>query len=414
MSSSALDIPLYGKQFDFVNTNVHYAAMVGGIGSGKSLAGCVRGLLASQGYVGGSRIETPNLGVITAPTYPMLRDATIRTFRDVAGDFIKDYNRGEHTMLMRNGSEILFRSTTDPELLRGPSIRWWFGDEAALYRELVWRIMMGRLRQHGQRGFAWLATTPKGRNWIWQKFIQKRRRAFRIWKVKTWENPFLDPDFVLDLMEEYTGDFALQELEGEFIAFEGLIYAEFSRDTHVTTKTFSPSDFVYTVAGVDWGFAKPGVIKIGGVDGDGRITMVHEEYARRRRIEEWVNIAVQLRDIWGVETWYCDPSEPDYIRKFQDAGLRAEGANNEVNPGIQAVKNRLVVREDGRPRLMQTVGCVYTATEYEQYQWMENKDGIRDQPKKANDHCMDTDRYAVMGVEGQPRGEVSMGAKRYA
>ena len=63
----------------------------------------------------------------------------------------------------------------NPERLRGPNISWWHGDESALYEVSVWRIMIGRLRQYGRLGYAWLTTTPKGRNWIYQEFIQQTR-----------------------------------------------------------------------------------------------------------------------------------------------------------------------------------------------------------------------------------------------
>lgn len=399
---TSLDFQLYGKQFDFLTCDARAVSYVGGIGAGKTLAGSVRALLASQGQIGSHRIPTPNLGVVTAPTYPMLRDATVRTFIEVAGDLIAEHNKSEATMKMVNGSEILFRSTEHPERLRGPTISWWFGDEAALYTERVWKIMLGRLRQYGQRGFAWLATTPKGRNWIWQKFVQAGRASYALFTVATWENPFLSDDYILSLMEEYSGDFARQELEGEFVGFEGLIYPAFDRLTHVVSS--EPARFVYTAAGVDWGFAHPGVILVGGVDGDGRVHIVHEEYQRRRRIEEWVEVAKQLRDTWGIQAWYCDPSEPDYIKAFKNAGLRGVSeANNAVNPGIQEVSNRLVRRADGRARLTLAPGCVWTAAEFEQYQWAENRDGLRDEPKKANDHALDALRYLAMGVSGKER-----------
>lgn len=401
---AALDIELYGPQYDFVTDPAHYSAFVGGIGSGKTVSGSARGLAASQGYIGASRVRTPNLGIITAPTYPMLRDATLRTFLELAGDLVRDYNRSESRVLMRNGSEILFRSTEHPERLRGPSISWWYGDEAALYLPKVWQIMIGRLRQYGQHGWAWITTTPKGRNWIWQKFVQAVRKGYKLFRAHTQDNPYLHAEFVAGLLEEYVGDFAAQELAGEFVAFEGLIYSEFNRVAHVTTAR--PAHFKEVVAGVDWGYMNPGVILVYGVDGDGRMWGLWEEYQRQRRIEEWANTALELRDIFKINRFFCDPSEPDYIDAFTEKGCKAEPANNAVNPGIQAVKKRLVVRGDGKPRIIYPPEFVWTMTEKEQYQWKPNPQGaLTDQPMKANDHCQDAERYAVMGVdEGQDEG----------
>ena len=81
----AINVQLYQQQLDFLLADDHYLAMVAGLGSGKSVVGAVRALLATQGQIGSQRITTPNLGIVTAPTFPMLRDATIRTFLDIAG-----------------------------------------------------------------------------------------------------------------------------------------------------------------------------------------------------------------------------------------------------------------------------------------------------------------------------------------
>jgi len=407
------EIELYGPQFEFVGAAEHYLAFVGGIGSGKTLSGCARGIAASLGMIGEQRIRTPNLGIVTAPTYPMLRDATLRTFLEMAGELVRDFNKSELRVTMRNGSEILFRSTEHPERLRGPSITWWYGDEAALYLPNVWQIMLGRLRQFGLHGWAWLTTTPKGRNWIWQKFVQAARKGYRLLKASTLDNPYLDTGFVQGLIDEFVGDFAAQELYGEFVAFEGLIYSEFERGRHITTAR--PAGFSSVVAGVDWGFTNPGVITVFGVDADKRMWGLHEEYRRQRRIEEWALVAKELRDMYGIGQFFCDPSEPDYIKAFQAQGCKAVAANNEVNSGIQRVKNRLVTRPDGKPRLILSPGFVWAASEFEQYQWKPAKgDGYRDEPMKANDHVMDSIRYAVMGVETGERRPITATAERYA
>lgn len=394
-----LQVDLYGKQYDFVADSRRFVGLLGGIGSGKSIAGAARAASASMGYIGNTRILVPNTGMVTAPVYNTLRDATIPAFRDVCSDLIADMNTTPPINAhMINGSTIFFRSADQPELLRGPSLAWWWGDEAALYHRDVWRIMIGRLRQGGKLGYAWLSTTPKGRNWLYQEFVQKDRLHYQLYKVATWQNPFIDPDYYQALLDSYTGDFARQELEGDFVAFEGLIYSTFDRDTHVTTRAFPPQ-YSMVVAGVDWGFANPGVIVVYGVDSDGRMWGLHEEYQRRRRIEEWAELAKQLVEQYGVEYFFCDPSEPDFINQFQMLGANAVAAENEVWLGIQSVQNRLTVQGDGLSRIIYPPSFVNTASEYEQYQWAEHKDGLHDKPKKVNDHTMDATRYASVGVD---------------
>lgn len=396
----ATQITLHKKQGMFVGTQAHHAAFVAGIGSGKSVAGAVRCVLASQGYIGRQqKLATPNLGIVTAPTYSMLADASIRVFLEVAGDAVKRfYKSPELRALMVNGSEVLFRSTDNPDRLRGPSISYWWGDEAAMYDALVRKIMVGRLRQFGQLGYDWITTTPRGRNWVWQTFVRdaEGNREYFIQHATTAENVFLSSEIIAAWEKEYVGDFARQELAGEFIAFSGLVYSEFDRVLHTTTS--QPQTWVQAIAGVDWGFANPGVIVVGLVDSDGRVHIAHEEYQRQRQIDEWAAVAKQLRDTWGIQTFYCDPSEPDYIRKFVEAGCRAVQANNTVTTGIQAVKARLVKQGDNRPRLTLHTSCANTISEFEMYQWSENKHGMQDAPVKAHDHALDALRYLCMGL----------------
>lgn len=399
--TEATPIQLYGAQHDFVFSTAHYAAFVAGIGSGKSYAGAVRATMASMGHIGNESIPTPNLGIVTAPTYSILRDASFRSFMDVADEYVADVNRSNFIVTMVNGSEVLFRTASDPEKMRGPNAAWWWGDEAAMYDPRVWRIMIGRLRQFGRRGYAWPTTTPHGRNWLYQEFIAQRREDYAVFTASTRHNPFVDDAFVRSLEESYAGDFARQELDAEFVAFEGLVYLEFQRDVHVTTTL--PERFTRTIAGVDWGYANPGVILVFGVDYDGRLWLIHEAYERQKRIEEWASLARQLRDTYQIEAFFCDPAEPDYLKAFEKAGCDVQRATNDVMPGIQEVKSTLVVRGNGKPGLFVYADALNTIAEFEQYQWLEARDGIRDQPRKMNDHAMDALRYAILGARVKPK-----------
>jgi PBSX family phage terminase large subunit len=342
----------------------------------------------------------------------MLRDATLRAFLELAGATVSAFNKNEMIVHLRNGSEVLFRTASEPDRLRGPSISWWFGDEAALCDVRAYEIMLGRLRQFGKMGYAWIATTPKGRNWVWQLFVQAPTASRRLYRATSADNVYLDPAVLEVWRGAYAGDFARQELGGEFVAFEGLIYPEFRREIHVSE--LLPERWRYTVAGVDWGYANPGVILVFAVDSDGRMFQVAEYYQRQRRVEEWVEIALQARRTWNIETFYCDPAEPDFIAAFRDAGLPAEEANHAVQAGLQAVKNRLVVQGDHSPRLMVHSSCVHTIAEFESYQWAQNRYGVKDQPLKANDHCMDALRYAVMGADYSLGESLEAARLRYA
>jgi hypothetical protein len=63
-------------QWAFVYSPARFSFYVGGVGAGKTFAGAARAVLRM--------IEDPgSLGLIGAPTYPMLRDATLRAFLEL-------------------------------------------------------------------------------------------------------------------------------------------------------------------------------------------------------------------------------------------------------------------------------------------------------------------------------------------
>lgn len=374
-------IELYPAQDDFVACRDRFTALVGGIASGKSRAGCVKAFLRAS--------ERKTLGMITAPTYPMLRDATLRTFMELTREFVADFYKSEMLVTLVNGSEVLFRSADNPDRLRGPNLHWWFGDEAALYGPTVWPIMIGRLRADGRAGDAFLATTPRGRNWVYE-----RQGEIRLFRTRTRDNPYLAPEFVQSLEASYGGQFAAQELDGEFIAFEGLVYDDFERARHIQTQA---GPFVRYVAGVDEGYTNPAVILVAGVDGDGRAHVVEEFYQRRVLQGDVVAEAVRLHRDYKIEEFLVDPSAAGLSADLKRHGLPVRSAKNDVMPGIQTVKAALAVAGDGRPRLTLSPSCVNTIAEFEGYVWKEHKAaGFRDEPEKVNDHAMDTLRYILM------------------
>lgn len=362
-------IELYPQQYNFVCSEDMLSAFVGGIGSGKSFAGCVKTLKKAM--------QSKTVGMVTAPTYTMLRDATMRSFFDLAESAVLDFKKGEMTAILAPfGSEILFRSAENPDRLRGPNLHWWFGDEAAMYRPQVWDVMIGRLRAGGLMGSAWLASTPKGHNWLYR--ISKEISLFR---AKTKDNPYNAPEFYTTLARNYTGNFAAQELDGEFTKMEGLVYNTFDYPTHV--KRADRSQYKSFALTMDEGYTNPAVILVVGYDSDNRKHIFREFYETGKLQSEIVNTAVAWGREFDVDLVAVDEAAAGLIADLVDAGLPAEPRKGRVLDGIRNVQNHLVVQGDGRPRLTVDPDCKSVIHEFEMYSW---KDG-KDEPKKEDDHA---------------------------
>jgi hypothetical protein len=154
--------------------------------------------------------------VVVAPTYPMLRDATLATFLDLSrqAGVLVGFNKQEMVAKLSGGRTILFRSADDPDKLRGPNLGWFWLDEAALMKPLAWLVMIGRLRL--APGRAWVTTTPRGKDWLYREFTQGSDRYAMV-KASSRSNEWLPNDFVESLEHSYSDLFRRQEVEGEFV-----------------------------------------------------------------------------------------------------------------------------------------------------------------------------------------------------
>lgn len=396
MSDEKIQIELYGPQHDFVACEDRFTAFIGGVGSGKTYGGTVKAI---------GQMQRPTLGLVVAPTYPMLRDATLRTFTEITEPWMTDFHKAEMRAEMITGAEVLFRSADTPDRLRGPNLHWAWIDEGALCPDQTWEIVIGRLRAEGGAGPCWITTTPKGRNWVYD-----RQGQLTVFRAATGDNPYLDQAFIDSLQGAYSGLFARQELFGEFVAFEGLVYDEFDRGTHIK-ENLKP--FRRYLVGVDEGYTNPSVASVIGFDHDGRAHIVEEFYQRRVLQDVFVAVCAKIKDKYDPEAFYVDPSAAGLIAAMQRQGLPVAEADNEVNDGIQRVKARFMVQGDGKPRLTVAPRCANHINEFESYMWAKDRSGReKDKPVKENDHAMDAIRYVFNGLAGArpplPRVHVSI------
>jgi predicted phage terminase large subunit-like protein len=154
----------------------------------------------------------------------MLRDATYFTFMGLAREagIVKHERRSEMTVELVNGVQVLFRSSDDPDRLRGPNLGWFYADEIALMDEDIWPILIGRLREAPGRG--WGTTTPRGYNWTYNRFVRDATPDYAVIKASTESNTFLPPGFIGSLRQSYTASWQRQEIDGEWIEQQGPLF----------------------------------------------------------------------------------------------------------------------------------------------------------------------------------------------
>ena len=97
---------------------------------------------------------------------------------------------------------------------------WFWMDEGAESTGEAFEILQGCLRQAGYPHQAWITSTPKGHNWLYQK-VMTGNPDYKMITCSTRENFLLPLEFVKHLEESYRDDWALQEIEGQFVIVGG-------------------------------------------------------------------------------------------------------------------------------------------------------------------------------------------------
>lgn len=211
-------LPLYPAQAEFLDSPALFRGFVGGRGAGKSFIG---------GYDLLRRARRGRLYMAVAPTYPMLRDATLRGFLSVASTLgvPVHLNKSDMTASIPSaGVEVLFRSADDPERLRGPNLSGCWVDEASLTHRDTYDIAIATLREKGEQGWLSATFTPKGkRHWTYEVFGTGAPDT-SLTHARTGDNPFLPESFERTVRQQYTASFAAQELGGEFVDAAGLLF----------------------------------------------------------------------------------------------------------------------------------------------------------------------------------------------
>lgn len=388
------------KQVEFHEDSARFRAFVGGIGSGKTEAGV--GESVKQAL-----LQAGSRGAVVAPTYPMLKDVILPVFRErlsptlIDGGWSKGFNASDLRLRLVTGSEILFRSADKPDRLRGLNLAWFWIDEAALCHQLTWKILIGRLRQQGFIHRGWITTTPKGRNWVYRVFVEEATPNHSLIRATSHDNPYLTPEFLSDLERSYDDKFYRQEVLAEFVEFDGLVYAEFSREFHTAVK--GPDRYRRVVIGVDYGYTNPSAVLVVAVDEYERVWVIDEWYKRHRTQPEVADIVSEMVALYGADAVFVDPSAASLVAEIRQRRIAAKSANNDVLAGISKIRALLQKRPEGWVGLKVLRKCPYTISEFESYELEHSADGFKDKPKKINDHAMDALRYAVMGLFEKPR-----------
>ena len=307
------------QQSRFHKSDCKYRCYLGGLGSGKTYAGSQESVLLL--------LENPGLLMLIArQTIPELRDTTQRTFFEVLPkELIESFNKSENHLVLKNGSEVIFRSLDDPMKLKSLELGAFWIDEASETSEEVFLTLQGRLRQNkkGVNHICGFLTTnpPNVGHWIEKYFVDVGLPMYDLIKATTYENrEHLPEGYIEGLESSYPAQWAKKYLFGEF-GFTSAgkpVYPTFIEKIHVRdlrpywrdrdNRGQLPSLQIYR--GWDFGFNFPAVL-FTAVDSRGRWLWLREFVGRELTVH---TLAEKSKYISSVEfpnsnyMDYCDPA----------------------------------------------------------------------------------------------------------
>ena len=220
------------SQKRFHESAARFKGFSGPIGSGKSQALCQEAIRLSY-------LNPGRTGLIGAPTYPMLRDATQAALLEswTSNGIPHEFNKAENFLVMKDTrSKILFRAVEEFERLRGSNLAWFGLDELTYTSEEAWLRLEGRLRDPKAKRLCGFAVwTPKGYDWVYERFVAEPMDGLRGGdRRKPFENRHLleqVPDFYERLKSSYDARFYQQEVLGEYLHMHGgRVYHGFERE----------------------------------------------------------------------------------------------------------------------------------------------------------------------------------------
>lgn len=248
-----LDVNLSVPQFQLVNSNKRFPAMVAGFGSGKTQALVARALRLKFEF------WQQSVGYYL-PTYDLIKTIAIPRFQEVLASW--GYFENVHYSLNKSdswfdfapmgGGKIIMRTMDNPGRIIGYEVADSCCDELDTLKtenaKDVWRKIIARNRQKkpansdGYRPTNSVAvgTTPEGFRFVYETWEKNPpSEQYQLIRASTYSNRFnLPANYIEDLKDAYPSQLVEAYINGEFVNLtSGAVYPNYDRKLNFSTET---------------------------------------------------------------------------------------------------------------------------------------------------------------------------------
>jgi len=397
----------------FLLSSARYVGLIAGIGSGKTAAGAIKAI---------QKIQQNEDGIIVAPDFPQLSKSTFPEFMKWApmshcinAHLDHPFTQKKQLIFEINGvrSVVYYGGIEKESGWAGPNVNWAWFDEAARKRtRKAFDILAGRIRV-GKNPQLWITTTPAGVNhWLYDLFSGAifDPAAHKIMQEMGWKGKIvefftsstednkdnLDPFHYQMLMGMYSGRLAQQELHGQFVTMEDVVWEMF--DSRVGGRNITEDAEYHHGVPVEWwvddGFTEhhPRVILFAQIIPP-YVNVFDEYVARGELAEDSIDNALS-KGYAKPSVALVDSSAAEFISRLWRKDIDTVRATHDVEEGIKRVASWICDGNNvGHVRFHPR--CTYSRKEIPSYA----RNPTTGKVIKENDHVADCLRYGLWGKD---------------
>lgn len=398
-----LDYQPYDYQLAFHNDDSRFRIICGGRRSGKTKA-IIQEVIRHCLTLHGAK------AFAVAPTFGLAREVLFEEFMTHYDDLkpvIKDCHLSHMKVKFINNSILYFKGSDNPDSLRGRGLSMYIGDEAAFHKPDVWKLIV-RPALSDRKGKAILISTPNGKNWFHDKYIDNLN-----WKAYHWTtlmNPMISPEEIEDAKREMSDVDFRQEYLAEFLTRAGKVYDDFNEENIIDYIQNIDVNKYDIYLGMDFGFATITCACFIAVDRSTNTVVLFDElYVSHMQMSD---IVLKINEILGnhnisknrVISIFTDPagnseeltSGLSPVDELRRAGYNVINKGTQINPGLALVR-AFIKNALGERKFKVTNTCKQSIKSLNGYEYNSNritglikeealKDGI-------HDHMCDAIRY---------------------
>lgn len=393
-----MEVTLHKHQREALFSETKTTVLVSGIQGGKTFIG---GLWSR--YKASQFKDPQDCGLVTAPTYKILKQATLPRFLSVFNG-LGEWVERDSLFQMHTGQKIYVRTMHEPNAIEGIArCRWVWGDEAGQYKQLAWVNIEGRAAP--MQAPIFLTTTPYALNWLYKDLYKPWRsgknRHVHFVQFRSVDNPYFPKNEYERLKETLDPrDFA-RKYEGRFEKMAGLVFMDFDELENMTEphEHWRDKSRYFVCAGVDWGFTNPFAISVRAIHKhEPRDYQIGEFYQSYLTPSDKIQIAKQYQARFGIEQFFCDNEEPAMIEEFNRAGLKAIAAPKYPGSLKDNISTHNGIIKSRVHKVFRGV-CPHTEEEYETYHYKEEEsdkdENLKEEPVDCDNHLMTANMYVT-------------------